>query len=113
MPEAPVVAVSGPALGPTGSGGEMVELMRALYPICRSLTGDGVRETLRLVDAVVPLEVTEVATGTPIFDWTVPMEWNIADAWIADTDGRRIVDFRESNLHVVGYSTPVRERMRG
>jgi aminopeptidase-like protein len=91
----------------------MLELMRELYPLCRSLTGDGVRETLRIVDSVLPLEVTEVPTGTPIFDWTVPREWNIADAWIADPSGRRIVDFRESNLHVVGYSTPVRRRMRG
>jgi aminopeptidase-like protein len=94
-------------------GDEMLALMRELYPLCRSLTGDGVRETLRIVDSVLPLEVTEVPTGTPIFDWTVPREWNIADAWIADTSGRRIVDFRESNLHVVGYSTPVRQRMRG
>ncbi len=100
--------VSGPQ-----AGEEMLELMRELYPLCRSLTGDGVRETLRIVDGVVPLQVTEVPTGTPIFDWTVPREWNIADAWIADPDGRRIVDFRESNLHVVGYSTPVRERMTG
>ena len=95
------------------SGDEMLELIRVLYPICRSLTGDGVRETLRIVDGIVPLEVTEVPTGTPIFDWTVPREWNIADAWIADASGRRIVDFRESNLHVVGYSTPVRTRMVG
>jgi aminopeptidase-like protein len=77
------------------------------------LTGDGVRETLRIVDRVQPLDVVEVPTGTPIFDWMVPREWNIADAWIADLDGRRIVDFRESNLHVVGYSVPVRARMRG
>jgi aminopeptidase-like protein len=95
------------------SGEAMLELIRTLYPLCRSLTGDGVRETLRIVDGVVPLEVTEVPTGTPIFDWAVPPEWNIADAWIADSTGKRIVDFRESNLHVVGYSTPVRARMSG
>ncbi len=98
---------------PNDAGEQMLKLMRALYPICRSLTGDGVRETLRIVDAVVPLAVTEVESGTPIFDWTVPREWNIADAWIADSDGRRVVDFRESNLHVVGYSVPVREQMKG
>jgi aminopeptidase-like protein len=113
MPQTPALPVSDRAHAPEGSGAEMLELMRTLYPICRSLTGDGVRETLRLVDEVLPLEITEVETGTPIFDWTVPREWNIADAWIADADGRRIVDFRESNLHVVGYSTPVRQRMRG
>ena len=62
---------------------------------------------------VLPLEVTEVASGTQIFDWTVPREWNIADAWISDASGSRIVDFRESNLHVVGYSTPVHQTMKG
>jgi aminopeptidase-like protein len=113
MQEAPAPSVSGQPHGATGVGEEMLELMRVLYPLCRSLTGDGVRETLRLVGEVLPLEITEVATGTPIFDWTVPREWNITDAWISDTEGRRIVDFRESNLHVVGYSTPVRRTMRG
>jgi aminopeptidase-like protein len=95
------------------AGTELLDLMRELYPLCRSLTGDGVRETLRIVDRVLPLEVVEVPTGTPIFDWTVPREWNISDAWIADAEGRRIVDFRESNLHVVGYSVPVRARLDG
>jgi aminopeptidase-like protein len=112
MPKAPAHSLTD-ARSLERSGGEMLELIRALYPICRSLTGDGVRETLRIVDRVVPLEVTEVSTGTPIFDWSVPREWNIADAWIADARGKRIVDFRESNLHVVGYSTPVRTRMTG
>jgi len=91
----------------------MVELMHELYPLCRSLTGNGVRVTLRIVDSVLPLEVTEVASGTPIFDWVVPKEWNISEAWIADAAGERIVDFAETNLHVVGYSTPVRRTMRG
>jgi aminopeptidase-like protein len=72
-----------------------------------------VRETLRLVGEVVPLEVTEVPSGTPIFDWTVPREWNLADAWIADASGRRIVDARASNLHVLGYSRPIRETLTG
>ncbi len=111
MPQAPAQPLT--ALGSGRLGEDMLELMRELYPLCRSLTGDGVRETLRIVDRVLPLEVVEVPTGTPIFDWTVPREWNIADAWIADASGRRIVDFRESNLHVVGYSVPVRARMDG
>jgi aminopeptidase-like protein len=111
MPEAAALTVTERRL--VGTGEEMLDLMRALYPLCRSLTGDGVRETLRIVHSVLPLEITEVATDTPIFDWTVPREWNIDDAWIADLQGRRIVDFRESNLHVVGYSGPVRQRMRG
>ncbi len=111
MPEAATRPLTG--VSPGNAGEEMLELMRELYPLCRSLTGDGVRETLRIVGRVVPLDVVEVPSGTPIFDWTVPREWNIADAWIADADGRRLVDFRESNLHVVGYSVPVRARMSG
>jgi aminopeptidase-like protein len=81
-----------------------------LYPICRSITGDGVRETLEAVAGRIPLELHEVPSGTPVLDWTVPEEWNIDDAYIA-RDGRRIVDFRESNLHVMSYSEPVRAVM--
>ena len=113
MPEAPAIAMSDPAPAVDRRGEEMLDLMRELYPLCRSITGDGVRETLRILGSMLPLEVTEVATGTQIFDWTIPREWNIKDAWIADATGRRVVDFRESNLHVVGYSTPVRQRMLG
>ena len=100
-------------LDPAQAGADAYELARELFPLPRSLTGDGVRETLRLVGELVPLEVTEVPTGTPIFDWTAPREWNVADAWIADSAGRRIVDARASNLHVLGYSRPVRESMTG
>jgi aminopeptidase-like protein len=89
----------------------MYELMRELYPLCRSITGDGVRETLRILARHVPLEIHEVASGTPVFDWTVPLEWNLRGAWIADRDGRRVVDARDSNLHVVSYSVPVRRRV--
>jgi aminopeptidase-like protein len=90
---------------------EAERLLRQLYPICRSLTGDGVRATLDGVAAQMPLEVREVPAGTPVFDWTVPPEWHIRDAWIADTTGRRVVDFQRSNLHVLGYSAPVRARL--
>ena len=89
----------------------MVALAERLFPICRSLTGDGVRSTLAVLRERIPLEVREVATGTPVLDWTVPREWNIADAWIEGPRGDRVVDFRDSNLHVVGYSAPVRSRM--
>jgi aminopeptidase-like protein len=95
------------------AGTEAYELARRLFPLPRSLTGDGVRQTLRVVSEVVPLEVTEVPSGTPIFDWTVPREWNVADARIADSSGRRVVDFRSSNLHLLGYSRPVRETLTG
>jgi aminopeptidase-like protein len=89
-------------------GAEMYELMRVLYPMCRSLTGNGVRETFRELGQHVPFEVKEVPTGTRVFDWAIPREWNVREAWIADKQGRRIVDFRDSNLHILGYSTPIR-----
>ena len=84
----------------------MHAFMRELFPICRSITGEGVRETLAAVGRRIPLELHEVPSGTRVLDWTVPDEWNIDDAYIAK-DGRRVVDFRESNLHVVNYSEPV------
>src|SRR5688500_14982786 len=96
---------------PEGSGVAMKALIADLYPICRSITGEGFRESLRELAELVPIIFTEVASGTPVLDWTVPKEWNIRDAWIADQSGRRVVDFRESNLHVMSYSTPIRARM--
>ena len=92
-------------------GAEMLQFMEELFPICRSITGDGVRETLRRIGERIPLEIHEVPTGTQVFDWTIPKEWNIRDAYIEDPQGRRVLDFRESNLHVVGYSVPVDKRM--
>jgi aminopeptidase-like protein len=92
-------------------GRRMHDFMADAFPICRSITGDGLRETLRRIEAVVPLRRTEVPTGTVAFDWTVPREWNVRDAWVADAGGRRVIDFRASNLHLVSYSVPVRARM--
>jgi aminopeptidase-like protein len=89
-------------------GREMHEFIAALYPICRSITGDGLRETLRKIADVVPLELVEVPTGTQVFDWTVPKEWNIRDAYVKNSRGERVIDFQRSNLHVVNYSIPVR-----
>jgi len=89
----------------------MHALIRDLFPICRSITGDGFRASLRRLSEVVPIALNEVPTGIQVFDWTVPKEWNIRDAWIADASGKRWVDFRASNLHVVNYSVPVRTRM--
>jgi len=93
------------------NGAEMIELMRELYPIPRSLTGDGVRQTLARISQEVPLEVAEVPSGTQVFDWTTPKEWNVDEAWIAGPAGERVVDFADSSLHLLGYSVPVRTRL--
>jgi aminopeptidase-like protein len=93
------------------AGAQMHALVRELYPICRSITGDGVRQTLARLRQEIPLEVHEVPSGTPVFDWTVPREWNIRDAYVKDANGNRVIDFRRHNLHVVNYSVPVRRRM--
>jgi aminopeptidase-like protein len=92
-------------------GREMISLITGLYPICRSITGDGIRETLRRLQNLVPLELFEVPTGTQVFDWTVPQEWNIRDAYVKNSAGERVIDFQKSNLHVVNYSEPVHEKM--
>jgi aminopeptidase-like protein len=89
------------------SGQQIYDLAANIYPICRSITGDGVRETLRCLARHIPLEIHEVPSGTAAFDWTVPREWNIRDAYIKDAQGNRVVDFRVCNLHVVSYSVPV------
>jgi aminopeptidase-like protein len=93
------------------AGEELFELVAELYPICRSITGDGVRRTLELVGREIDLEVHEVPSGTRVFDWTVPREWNIRDAFVADAAGERVIDFRASNLHVMSYSVPVHATM--
>ncbi len=94
--------------GPAASAGDaMYALVERLYPLCRSITGNGVRATLDIVGEYLPLTVHEVPTGTQVLDWTVPQEWNIRDAYIADSAGRRVVDFQASSLHVLGYSVPV------
>jgi len=85
----------------------MMSLIERLFPICRSITGNGVRRSLDIVKEHIPIEVHEVPTGTPVLDWTVPMEWNIRRAFIAALDGRKVVDFERSNLHILQYSQPV------
>jgi len=82
-------------------------LLEELYPICRSITGDGVRKTLRILQEYVPLDIHELPTGTEVFDWTIPKEWNIQEAWIKNSNGDKLIDFRRSNLHVLNYSIPV------
>lgn len=88
-------------------GEAMHRLIKKLYPICRSITGDGVRKTLAILKEYIPLAIHEVPSGTSVFDWIVPDEWNIKDAYIKDSNGNRIVDFKKSNLHVLNYSIPV------
>jgi len=92
-------------------GGEMHKFIAALYPICRSITGNGVRTTLEQIKRYIPLTVHEVPSGTRVFDWTVPKEWNITDAYIKNADGKKIVDFHRCNLHVVNYSVPVKKKL--
>ncbi|MYL21629.1 DUF4910 domain-containing protein [Halobacillus litoralis] len=85
----------------------MYELMKRLFPICRSITGEGVRETLRILKETIPLDIIEVPTGTKVLDWEIPQEWNVKDAYVMNGKGERIIDFRENNLHLVSYSRPV------
>lgn len=89
----------------------MYRFIAELYPICRSITGNGIRETFRRIQQHIPLTTTDVPSGTQVFDWTVPLEWNIRDAYVADAQGVRIIDFKQSNLHVVSYSSPIATRM--
>lgn len=97
--------------GPADVGERMYGLVRELYPICRSITGDGPRETLRRIGQHIPLKVNEVPTGAQVFDWTVPREWNIRDAYVKNSDGVKIIDFAESNLHILNYSIPVKKEV--
>jgi aminopeptidase-like protein len=88
-------------------GNDIWSLCSRLFPICRSITGDGVRQTLDILGEIIPITIHEVPSGTQVFDWIIPKEWNIRDAYIADENGYRVVDFKKNNLHVVGYSIPV------
>ena len=91
-----------------GAGLRMYELAGRLFPICRSITGDGFRRSLAMIRQEVPgIEVFEVPSGTQVFDWTVPKEWNIRGGWIRTLKGDTVIDFRDCNLHVLGYSLPI------
>lgn len=101
-------------LHPTGAdslGREMHELISELYPICRSITGNGVRDTLNRLQRLIPLVTREVPSGTKVFDWTVPLEWNIKDAYVKNSQGERVIDFKKSNLYVLNYSAPIHQAM--
>ena len=95
----------------TSIGEDIFSLAAELYPICRSITGDGVRQTLRHLSRHIDLAVREVPSGTRVFDWTVPREWNIRDAFVKNAEGKRVIDFRRSNLHVLNYSSAVQMKL--
>ena len=113
MTAVPTLDVSGPEVDAVLAepGSEMYDFMADVFPFCRSITGGGLRATLDRIAQIVPLQITEVPTGTQVLDWTVPKEWNIRDAWVANAQGERVIDFKASNLHVVSYSTPVHRRL--
>ena len=92
-------------------GKEMYDFIAEAYPICRSITGNGFRQTMEILRKHIPLDVREVPTGTQVLDWTIPREWNIHDAYVKNSRGERVIDFRQSNLHVLNYSTPINTRM--
>jgi aminopeptidase-like protein len=93
----------------TSTGAGMYALAERLFPICRSITGNGVRQSLQILQEYIPIDIHEVPSNTPVFDWTVPKEWNIRDAWITGPNGEKIIDFKEHNLHILQYSTPVHQ----
>ena len=92
-------------------GVEMFALAEKLFPICRSITGNGVRESLTILQKHIPLEIKEVASGTPVFDWTIPKEWNIKDAWVKNEQGEKVIDFQNNNLHLLNYSIPIHRKI--
>jgi len=92
-------------------GKNMHELMIELFPICRSITGNGVRQSLQILQNHISLNISEIPSGTKVFDWTIPREWNINDAYIKNSKGEKIIDFKKSNLHVLNYSTPIRTKL--
>ena len=93
-------------------GRELHRFSSELYPICRSITGEGIRRTVAMIGERIPLDIVNVPSGMSVFDWTVPKEWNLRDAYIKGPNGTRVVDFLKSNLHVLNYSSPVQETMR-
>lgn len=94
-----------------GPGLEMFGLMKRLFPICRSITGDGLRQSLQIIQEYIPLTLHEVSTGTQVFDWVIPKEWNVRDAYVKNDRGEKVIDFQTSNLHLVNYSIPIHDRM--
>ncbi len=92
-------------------GEDIFNLIEQMYPICRSITGNGVRETLSIISKIIPIIIHEIPSKTKVLDWEVPLEWNIQDAWIKNAKGEKIVDFKNSNLHVLNYSIPIHKKV--
>ncbi len=93
-------------------GCDIHDFIKGLYPICRSITGDGVRATLKKIGEHIPIKIIEVPTGKKVFDWVIPKEWNIRDAYVKNGEGKKIIDMKKSNLHVLNYSMPIHKKMR-
>jgi aminopeptidase-like protein len=111
MPSMNSMSVSSPNYDLNSIGVAIYQLMVDLFPICRSITGDGVRQSLDLLKQVIPLEIHEVPTGTQVLDWSIPKEWNVRNAYIKNPHGEKVVDFQESNLHLLNYSIPIERRI--
>ncbi len=92
-------------------GEDMHRMIVELYPICRSITGNGYRQTMRRIQEIIPISIHEVPSGTEVFDWTIPKEWNIRDAYVTGPSGKKVIDFKQHNLHLMQYSVPVRLKM--
>jgi aminopeptidase-like protein len=105
------IAATNPDLLSPHLGDRLHAFVSELYPICSSITGNGLREILRRIGQRIPLQIHEVPTGTQVFDWTVPREWNIRDAYVRNSRGEKVIDFKNSNLHVMNYSFPVNAKL--
>ena len=92
-------------------GEDMHRMIVELYPICRSITGNGYRQTMQRIQEIIPISIHEVPSGTEVFDWTIPKEWNIRDAYVTGPSGKKVIDFKQHNLHLMQYSVPVRLKM--
>jgi aminopeptidase-like protein len=111
MTSLPAIAATNLDLDSPELGSRLLAFVAELYPICSSITGNGLREILRRIGQRIPLQIHEIPTGTHVFDWTVPREWNIRDAYVRNSRGEKVIDFKNSNLHVVNYSIPVRAKL--